>query len=175
MRTDQLSSRPQGGRLKTLAQTATILFGEPTVLRGEGSSIKEQKVRAGRARRKLITQCTMINLVKAVGTKDKARIQSYWNSFHCQTIVHSLNGKLYGKYCKNRHCTLCCSIRKATIINKYLPVMEEWPGPYHVVLTRVSVKREELAEVIDEMLKIFVRIIGSDPAVQKMAALNSLA
>ena len=61
---------------------------------------------------------SLIDVAKENG--DVEREKAYWNTYYCQNSVITANGRLYGKYCKNRFCTLCCSIRKAEIINKYL-------------------------------------------------------
>ena len=67
--------------------------------------------------------------------KDSEQEKSYWNTYHCQNKIYTASGRLYGKYCKNRFSTLCCSIPKAQIIYKYLPVVRTWPEPYFFTLT----------------------------------------
>ncbi len=111
-------------------------------MKGKGTElIGNEKAIKGRAKRKLITDTMTLNLLSvAQGKGDQERMRSYWNTFHCQRTVYSADGKLYGKYCKNRFCTLCLSIRKASIINKYLPIIQSWPEPYFVTLTARSVK-----------------------------------
>lgn len=81
----------------------------------------------GRAKRKTITQSMMLNLMDVAKEKgDIEKQNAYWNTYYCQSKIITSEGKLYGNYCKNRFCTLCCSIRKAEIINKYLPTIEKW-------------------------------------------------
>ena len=84
--------------------------------------------------------------------------QSFWNTYHCQSRIISFDGRLYGKYCKNRHCTLCSSIRKAEIINKYLPVLKGWKDPYFVTLTIKACKANQLKKVFKGIIRAFRKI-----------------
>jgi hypothetical protein len=70
------------------------------------------------------------------------------------------NGRVYGKYCKNRFCTLCSGIRKAEIINKYLPIVSSWKEPYFVTLTIKAVKAHELGNRVKDMLRAFKKILN---------------
>lgn len=48
-------------------------------------------------------------------------VSTKWDSrfrLHCQNNVTSHEGRIYGRYCKNRHCLLCCTIRKAEPMRK---------------------------------------------------------
>jgi hypothetical protein len=67
---------------------------------------------------------SLVDVAKEKGALD--RVQGYWNAYHCQRKLFSSDDRLYGKYCKNRFCTLCCGIRKAEIINKYLPIIKTY-------------------------------------------------
>ena len=62
---------------------------------------------------------------------------------------------MYGKYCKNRFCTICNAIRKADIINRYYPVISQWDDVQFVTLTVKACKEEELNRRIYRMLKAF--------------------
>jgi hypothetical protein len=43
------------------------------------------------AKRKLITQTTILNLVKVAEKRGaKERVQAYWNTFHCQNHIYTL-------------------------------------------------------------------------------------
>ena len=86
--------------------------------------------------------------------------KSYWNAYHCQNRIYSADGKFYGPYCKNRFCTLCCSIRKADIMNRYLPIISKWPEPYFVTLTAKAVKAKSLDKRVRDMNR-GLRIISS--------------
>jgi plasmid rolling circle replication initiator protein Rep len=98
----------------------------------------------------------VLNLLDAAsktGVKNEDIYRGYWNTYHCQNKVYTANGRIYGKYCKNRCCTLCCSIRKAEIINKYLPVLQQWEDPYFVTLTVKSVSKKSLHKFISGVLR----------------------
>lgn len=150
-----------GGPIYTLAQTRTAYPGQfaakPEIMvQGEGSDLTDVEGLKGRTRRKLITQNLSLSLVDVAVKKGKLeRAQAYWNTYHCQNEVITQNGKLYGKYCKNRFCTVCASIRKAQKINEYLPVMEQWPEPYFVTLTVRAIKAGSLKKVMRAMIKGF--------------------
>jgi len=102
-----------------------------------------------------------LSLVDVATSKgDIERRKSYWNTFYCQGVIHTANGRLYGKYCKNRCCTLCCCIRKADIINRYLPVIRNWSQPHFVTLTVKAVSASKLNRVMKAMIRGFKRIIG---------------
>lgn len=148
--------------LNTLAQSGTETFGKPAIiLTGVGSDLNNSKALKGRAKRKLITQKMILSLVDVSKNKgNNQKKKSYWNTYHCQNKIHTTNGKLYGKYCKNRYCTLCCTIRKADIINRFLPVIQTWEEPYFVTLTIRSVPMHKLKPVMISMLKGFTRIIA---------------
>ena len=101
----------------------------------------------------------MLNLMDVAKEKgDDKKQKSYWNTYHCQSRVTSTNGRLYGRYCKNRFCTLCCSIRKAEIINKYYPIIDKWDEPYFITLTVKACSATMLKKMIDKVLQGFQRI-----------------
>lgn len=85
--------------------------------------------------------------------------KGYWNTYHCQSRINTVNGRIYGKYCKNRHCTLCCANRKADIINRYLPIISQWPDPYFVTLTVKAVTHNRLHDVMKSIVKEFGQIV----------------
>lgn len=83
-----------------------------------------------------------------------------WNGFHCQDKVFTAGNRLYGKYCKNRFCTLCLANRKADLINKYLPIVNTWIQPYFVTLTVKAVPAKSLKNMITRgLLRGLNRII----------------
>jgi hypothetical protein len=148
-----------GSSLNTLAQTGTTESDSFAFVNGEGSDLSKQNGGKGRAKRKTITNSLALSLIDVVKKKEEfGRLQPYWNTYHCQSKVHIANGKLYGRYCKNRHCTLCLSIRKADIINRYLPVISTWEQPHFVTITARSVPLESLAKRISSLINGF-RII----------------
>lgn len=154
---------PQSGSLNTLAQNGTgFEKSQVLILKGKGSELNNAKALKGRAKRKLITQTTVLSLVDAAGKNGPTeRQKSYWNTYHCQSRVYTADGRLYGKYCKNRHCTLCCSIRKAAIINKYLPVLQAWPEPHFVTLTIRSQPLRNLNKFMGGMNQAFRKIYSN--------------
>jgi plasmid rolling circle replication initiator protein Rep len=131
------------------------------IVNGNGSEITDSKVLKGRAKRKMITQNMVLNLIDvAQGNREYERVKSFWNTYYCQNKIHSSDGRLYGKYCKNRFCTLCCSIRKAVILNKYLPIIKQWENPYFVTLTVKAVPARILKQRIKNLLRAFRIIIN---------------
>lgn len=157
---DQYSAAPLQGQIYTLAQNGTSPQGNSSIIvSGKGSQLSNTKALRGRAKRKLITQTMMLSLIDAsdIYRTEKTK-KSYWNTYHCQSRIFTANGRLYGKYCKNRFCTLCCSIRKAQIINSYLPVIQTWDEPYFVTLTIRSIKKQSLSKFIKGMNIAFNKI-----------------
>ena len=69
----------------------------------------------------------LIDLAKENETPELEKV--FWNTYHCQQKIITADGRLHGKYCKNRFCTLCCSIRKTEIINCYYPIIKHWEEP----------------------------------------------
>lgn len=155
------------GQFNTLVQSGTkntlksINKAEITV-NGNGTELNKDEVLRGRTKKKTITQKMALSLVDVVKKKGNLeREKSYWNTYHCQNKIITSEGKLYGKYCKNRFCTLCSGIRKAEIINKYFPVIATWEQPYFVTLTVKAVSAKRLNEVIKNgLIRGFKRIIG---------------
>jgi hypothetical protein len=148
------------GVFNTLAQSETNYYDKPAIIvNGNGSDLNNSKALKGKAKRKMITQKMVLNLIDVVDKNgaDK-RKKSYWNTYHCQNRIFTANGKLYGKYCKNRFCTLCCAIRKAELINKYLPVIKEWEQPYFVTLTVKAYELKYLRKLILKVMAAFNRI-----------------
>jgi hypothetical protein len=103
----------------------------------------------------------MILALVDVARQKKAfeREKQYWNTYHCLNCAQSFQGRLYGKYCKNRFCTLCLCIRKADILNRYLPVLKKWKEAYFVTLTVKAIPAKWLRSVIKHLIKGLQRII----------------
>lgn len=149
------------GGINTLAESGTKKTGQNHVIvTGEGSDLNKNEALKGRAKRKTITQIMMLNLITIAQEKGEQELEkSYWNTYYCQQNIITADGKLYGKYCKNRFCTLCNSIRKAEMINKYYPIMKDWEEPYFLTLTVKACKAPQLKGYINAMLKTFQKII----------------
>ncbi len=148
------------GNIYTLADNRTNKTGHKSIfVNGEGSDLSNSLALQGRAKRKTITQIMMLNLISIAQENGEPELEkSYWNTYYCQQNIVTADGKLYGKYCKNRFCTLCCANRKAEMINKYHPIMKEWKEPYFLTLTVKSCKAHQLKPYIKVMLKTFKKI-----------------
>lgn len=72
--------------------------------------------------------------------------KSYQNSIYCAKalIPNEAKGTLTSKYCKNRWCPLCQSIRIAKLIDGYAPLLSSMIDPQFVTLTAPTVTAEEL-------------------------------
>jgi plasmid rolling circle replication initiator protein Rep len=147
------------GYFNTLVQPETdkaIQSSKKVVVNGRGSDLLNEKAIKGRAKKKLTTQkivSSLIDVAKKKGATE--RVESYWNTFYCQNKIYSSNDRLYGQYCKNRFCTLCLGIRKADIINRYLPTISEWSDPHFVTITAKAVKARSLGKRMRDMNRGF--------------------
>jgi len=91
--------------------------------------------------------------------EDKDLCRSFWNMYHCAVELTKIGDKITGRYCKNRLCLVCNSIRTAVLIDKYKPVFDEWgEETYFVTLTAKTVDESELDERIDGMFSVFKTI-----------------
>ena len=126
------------------------------IVNGVGSDLSKTKALQGRAKRKTITQSMMLKLIDLAKENETPELENaFWNTYHCQQKVFTADGRLYGKYCKNRFCTLCCSVRKAEIINRYYPIIKHWEEPHFVTITIKAVNEEKLKSRIDAMIRGF--------------------
>ncbi len=144
----------------TLAESGTNKTGQNHIIvNGEGSDLNKKEALKGRAKRKTITQIMMLRLIEVAQENGEPELEkSYWNTYYCQQNIITADGRLYGKYCKNRFCTLCCSIRKAEMINKYFPVMKKWEEPYFLTLTVKSCNANNLSRYIKKFTQGVQRI-----------------
>jgi hypothetical protein len=163
----QISNKPLLGReIYTLAQNGTgksVRTSTKSIIsvNGKGSDISTNEIIHARNKRKLITQklsLCLIDVAKQKGHLDS--VKEYWNTFHCLNIITTDGNRIHGKYCKNRICTVCSGNRKAELINKYLPIINQWKEPYFVTLTIRSVPARRLHDMMKAMLAILKRIIG---------------
>jgi hypothetical protein len=99
----------------------------------------------------------LIEIAKELG--DMEAEKSYRNTFYCFYKIKSSENSLYGNYCKNRFCPLCCGILKAKRLNEYMPVMENWKECRFLTLTVKSPNAQGLKKLIEEMYEVFNRII----------------
>ena len=162
MKTGANYSVSDEGRIYTLAQSGTesnIKTPSIALVSGEGTDILNNPSLAKRAKRKLITRKMVLALIDVAKEKgEPERIQAYWNAYHCLNNVIVSNGRMHGKYCKNRFCTICNAIRKADMINRYYPVISQWEDVQFVTLTVKSCKEEKLNRWIFGMKKAFRQI-----------------
>jgi hypothetical protein len=150
---------PAGGRdnIYTLAQSGTK---KTVILRGDGTSIKESKSLFNRAERKQISKVMALHLVEIAKRDGNKKLEkAFRNTIYCMEKVYVSQGKLHCDYCKNRICTVCCCIRKAIIMNKYLPEISMWGEAYFVTLTVKAVSAKKLKALIENMEMGFHRIV----------------
>jgi hypothetical protein len=148
----------------TLAQSGTANSASTlpsTLILGDGTDLSDNASVVKRAKRKVITNKMILSLIDVANEKGEYdRAKQYWNAFHCQNEVTVFDNRLYGKYCKNRFCTICTAIRKAEIINKYYPTISQWENPHFVTLTVKACKAERLDVWVKKMYKGFDLIHG---------------
>ncbi len=146
-------------QIYTLAESGTQILPvrpQKALISGEGTDIINNPSLAKRAKRKLITQKMTLALIDVVKLKNEPkREQAYWNAYHCQNNVIIYNNKLYGKYCKNRYCTICSAIRKADMINRYYPTISHWEDVHFVTLTVKACNAKNLNKWIGGMFRAF--------------------
>lgn len=155
-----------GGQFNTLAQTGTTNIGSgggknPIVVHGTGSDKCDTTSLKSKAKRKVITQNVCLALIDVAREKgDFDMIKAYWNTYHCQQTLICTNDRLHGVYCRNSFCTICAGIRKAEIINHYLPVLMTWDDAYFVTLTARSVTAPKLRSRFQRMIKSLNKILA---------------
>ena len=163
MRNYNHSKDVSGCSLNTLAQNGTTFDGQnAAIISGQGSELGNNKVLNGRAKRKIISQKMALSLIAIAEKKGQPeKVKAFWNTYYCQNRLITHDGRYHGKYCKNRFCTLCSSIRKAEIINKYYPVLKTWPEPYFVTLTVKAYPLKSLRTMLKGVIKAFRQISGN--------------
>jgi len=165
----ELKKNSLGRDVHTLAQSRTPLFDKmiqlPAVtVKGKGVNLANNEQLQKWAKRKLVTMNMvrrLVDVAKEFG--DTEFVEQCWDTYHCLGSVYMSNGRMYSKYgyCKNRHCTLCCCIRKAELINKYAPYLKKnWAQAYFVTLTVKAAYVDRLNHRIDEMYRVFNGIVA---------------
>jgi hypothetical protein len=148
-----------GGEIYTLVESGTHNKQaniSKAFVSGKGTDIINNPSLKNRAKRKVITRKMILALIDVVKEKgEPERQQAYWNTFYCQSSVIISGNKLYGDYCKNRFCTICCAIRKADTINRYYPYISQWEDVHFVTLTVKACKADKLNRWIGGMYKAF--------------------
>ncbi len=152
-----------GKDIYTLAPNGTASFDyliKCKEVTGSGTPIKGNPAVLKRAKKKVITNALLLAMIDVAKRNGELEcVQSYWNTWHCQTKLISHKNRYYTDYCKNRWCTTCAGIRKAYILNRYYPTISEWPEPHLLTLTLKAVNAKNLALIIEQMKKCFSRII----------------
>ena len=158
MKTDLMGLPFGGGQFNTLAQSGTGL--PQTIVTGKGTLLNKDAL-LKKAKKKTIAQKMMLYLIDEAQNRKNSKLEkSFWNTWHCQNQILSSSDRSFGQYCGNRFCFICCGIRKAKIINKYLPIIQKWEEPYFTILTVKSVPAERLNLMVNKMNEGFNRIVN---------------
>ncbi|PLW99249.1 MAG: hypothetical protein C0591_03090 [Marinilabiliales bacterium] len=148
-----------GEPIYTLAQSETHNSGYSSsnpYISGIGTDIINNPSLINRAKKKVITRKLIRELIDVAKEKgDAEMINSLWNTYYCQSSVIITDNRLFSRYCKNRFCSVCTSIRKAEIINKYYPEISTWEDPHFVTLTVKSCKADKLDRWVWGMKRAF--------------------
>lgn len=132
------------------------------IVSGNGSDAGDIKTTRNRAKRKLVSKVMALQLLKiAEARKNLELVKSFRNTYYCLDRVRVANGRIYGKLCKNRTCTVCLAIRKAELINKYSATLNQWENPYFLTLTVKAVPANRLRAHILSMKKALQNIFGT--------------
>ena len=113
-----------------------------------------------RAKRKHLSAPLSLRLVDASKNNPDSNLKkSYFNTYHCcRTIAIRDDGSVRANYCKNRWCLVCNSIRTAQLINRYVPVLDQWEDKYFVTLTLPNCTALDLPGTLDFMQNTFGKI-----------------
>jgi len=141
-------SKPEHS-LDTLAQLRKVNLKPAPLKEYSANQIFLQK----RSRRKSITDAITLKLVDI----DSPLNKSYWQTYHCTRTILQDGNQIKSRYCNQRWCLVCNSIRTGKMINGYLPAIEAMNNPYFVTLTIKNVKAYKLKQSIEAMQKDFRR------------------
>jgi len=120
----------------------------------QNQRVTQKKDLIKKARAKFMTRGLVIALAGLKGDLTK----SYWNTYHCNSILHQVGKKLSSLYCNNRWCAVCNRVRTAKLINGYLPQIKQMKEKYFVTLTIPNVPESQLSFFINDMTKVFAYI-----------------
>lgn len=122
------------------------------IVKGNGTDVSNNDVNFARFQRKIKTQKLVLSLIDVATKKGQLEsVKEYWNTYYCLNKIYSDGNRIYGYYCKNRICTVCSGNRKAEMINKYLPILNQWKEPYFVTLTITSANLKRLGALMKAM------------------------
>lgn len=121
---------------------------------GQNPSENGKKTLQKRGIRKWLTNEIIYPLIDLKNEREKR----YWNTYHCNDVILQSEGKLTGKYCKNRFCPLCSGILTAKNINQYREPFSKYQDLQFTTLTAPTCNKEELTQTIDDRLRIFSNV-----------------
>ena len=101
-----------------------------------------------RARKKWLTA----TIAAGLGRLTSPLANAYRNTQNCGDVLRQEGGKLSAKYCGNRWCLVCNSIRTAKLFDAYGPTLRGWEDAHFVTLTIPNVSGAELHGAVREML-----------------------
>jgi hypothetical protein len=108
-----------------------------------------------RARSKFYTQ----KIVGGLFYLNSPLNKQYGRAYHCADIIHQSGDKLTSRYCNSRICHVCNRIRTAKMMAGYIEPLKALGDLYFTTLTIKNVKAEQLAEIVEKMLKDISNII----------------
>jgi len=154
--------KPLQDGIYTLGQSETQKKSKtsPTaIIKGDGTVLNDVELLSKRAKRKTITRSMILGLVDVAKNENEPDwVKRYWNAYHCQSELTEVEGYLHSTFCKTRYCTVCLAIRKAELINKYLPEIQTWKEPHFVTLTCKAVKAPYLNKRVFDVKRAFKKI-----------------
>lgn len=130
----------------------------------ENTKGEQEKTLLKKAKKKYLSRGIAYHLYYRA--EDSPLRKAYKNSMYCSDVLspNVTQTKLTTKYCKNRWCPLCSSIRIAVLVNGYAPQLREFQEPYFVTLTAPTVPAEELLNRIEQFGKAFRQIVHNNRA-----------
>lgn len=177
-----------GGSLDTLAQRGTKSVDGDDFKLNKSTAKNDLRRLKNRAKRKYLSSSLSLDLISTLEQKIKADLdkairldggkstanldkhiqrslkddklmKSFWNMFYCASKLERVGGSVTGRYCKNRLCLVCNSIRQAKNMNDYSPVIDKWGDVvYMVTLTIPNMESKNLADSIKFMVDTFALI-----------------
>jgi len=122
----------------------------------EGTGIDRLTLKYKFSKKKFITTSEAKALKEIAKDEEDAKwFYRYQNTIECLDKITTHDGKAFGKFCKNRCCLNCCSIRKAMYVNKFLPIIQSWNDPYFVTLTCKAKSKYKLKKWIRQLITNF--------------------
>ena len=108
---------------------------------------KKSKILSNRARSKAITNAIVRKLVDL----NSPLKQSYWNTFHCSSVMIQEGKTITSTYCNNRWCLVCNRIRTAKLIKGYAPELTLLKDKKFVTLTLPNCPEAKLRDTMKLM------------------------